>query len=347
MNELSPGKWWGLRRLATSAGLFQMTAVDQRPPIKNLVAEQLDQDADLYDEVANCKALLVETLQTKSSAMLLDPHYAIPRALRYLEPTKGLVVTLEDSIFDEQNGGRLSKSINNWDVGKIKRLGADAVKVLVWYRPDAPEDIRAAQHAYVKLIGEQCVRCDIAFLLEMLAYPLPDDERQTTDYVEMADKKIEYVLGAVEEFAKPEYGVDVFKLESPLGADTVPALGAKGSDDALRVFVKLGELAGRPWVMLSAGASPEAFINVLSHACAAGASGYLAGRSIWMRALANYPDQKAIRSSLLADSLPYMDHLNKLTAKHATAWFNHICYGPNGASFTPAQANFRDDYATL
>ena len=36
--ELSPGKLWGLRRLADAGGRFKMLAVDQRPPIKNLVA---------------------------------------------------------------------------------------------------------------------------------------------------------------------------------------------------------------------------------------------------------------------------------------------------------------------
>lgn len=32
--QLTPGKLWGLRRMADEAGIFKMTAVDQRPPIK-------------------------------------------------------------------------------------------------------------------------------------------------------------------------------------------------------------------------------------------------------------------------------------------------------------------------
>ena len=32
---LSAGKYWGMRRMADAQGRFKMTAVDQRPPIKN------------------------------------------------------------------------------------------------------------------------------------------------------------------------------------------------------------------------------------------------------------------------------------------------------------------------
>ena len=64
--------------------------------------------------------------------MHLDPHFAIPYSLDRLSPTKGLVVTLEDSLFQETDDGRLSTSIDDWSVNKIKRMGGDAVKVLAW-----------------------------------------------------------------------------------------------------------------------------------------------------------------------------------------------------------------------
>ena len=36
--SISAGKFWGMKRMADSAGRFKMTAVDQRPPIKKQVA---------------------------------------------------------------------------------------------------------------------------------------------------------------------------------------------------------------------------------------------------------------------------------------------------------------------
>jgi len=152
--DLSAGKLWGMRRMADENGLFRMTAVDQRPPIKNPIAAHYGVDQAPFDDVAKFKAMLVETLQSESTAMLLDPHYAIPRGLDHFSPTKGLIVTLEDSLFAENEGGRLSTEIDNWSVEKIKRMGGDAVKVLAWYRPDASDAVNQAQKDFTRRIGE-------------------------------------------------------------------------------------------------------------------------------------------------------------------------------------------------
>jgi tagatose 1,6-diphosphate aldolase len=37
-NKLQLGKQWGLRRMANAQGHFTMVALDQRPPIINLIA---------------------------------------------------------------------------------------------------------------------------------------------------------------------------------------------------------------------------------------------------------------------------------------------------------------------
>ncbi len=338
--QLTPGKLWGLRRMADANGIFKMTAVDQRPPIKAPIAKHLGVKDAPWDQVARFKRLLVETLQDQSTAMLLDPHYAIPHGLDALSPAKGLIVTLEDSLFKETPGGRLSSNIDDWSVAKIKRMGGDAVKVLAWYRPDAASDVCAAQQDYVKRIGEACVEEDIPFLFELLVYPLASDEDQTRDYVEMKGKKADNVLRSVEEFAKPDYGVDVFKLESP-----VNAADADGSAAVQAVFDEMGRLAGRPWVMLSAGAGKPEFKQVLQHAFTAGASGFLAGRAIWLDAFENYPDWAAIERDLRGGACDYMAEISALADEKAAAWNDHPCYGPGGAHFTPADASFRYCYA--
>lgn len=345
MIQLSPGKLWGMRRMADAGGRFKMTAVDQRPPIKNPIAKHYGVAEAPYDDVAGFKALLIETLQEQSSAMLLDPHYAIPRGLDLLSPQKGLIVTLEDSIFQETEGGRLSSRIDGWSVEKIKRLGGDAVKVLAWYRPDADAKTNAHQRDFVKRIGQECQRFDLPFLLELLVYPLARDAYQTKDYVEMRGKKADDVLKSVEEFAKPDYGVDVFKLESPLNADDVPGVGAPGWEEVQAVFDDLGRLAGRPWVMLSAGAGKQQFRNILTHAYKAGASGYLAGRAIWLDAFAHFPDWARMRAELAGDAAAYMHDLNALTDRDAAPWSSHSCFGEAGACFQPRDQSFRHSYA--
>lgn len=347
MPDLTAGKLWGMRRMADPDGYFMMTAVDQRPPIKGPIAAHYGTDEAPYDDVARFKAMLVETLNAQSSAMLLDPHYAIPRGIGRLPPAKGLIVTLEDSVFEDAVGGRISSAIDDWSVAKIKRMGGDAVKVLAWYRPDAEATIRTRQQDFVKRIGEDCAHFDIPFLFELLVYPLASDADQTRDYVEMQGKRADQVLASVEEFAKADYGVDVFKLESPVAAAAAPGVGGENWEEIQGLFEEMGRLAGRPWVMLSAGAGKAEFRRILTHAYRAGASGYLAGRAIWLDAFGHFPDWQAIQAELERDAVPYMEDLNRLTRDHATPWSAHGRYGDGGARFTPDDASFRHVYGTI
>ena len=343
--SLSAGKYWGLRRLADGTGRFKMTAVDQRPPIKNPIKEKRGVPEAPWEDVAGFKEMLITELQAESSALLLDPHYAYPRGVSRMDPARGLILTLEDSLFEETPGGRLSGEIDDWSVEKIKRAGGDAVKVLAWYRPDAEPDVCRRQQDYVARIGEACARYDIPFVFELLIYPLAKDAEQTGDYVEMKTKKPELVLESVRTFADAKYGVDLFKLESPLAADDVPGVGGEGWEEAQKLFDALGQAAGRPWVMLSAGAGMAAFRNILTHAYKAGASGYLAGRAIWLKAFQAFPDWEAIRTGLRGEAIAYMKDINALTDAEATPWQAHPCFGADGVGISPADATFRHSYS--
>jgi tagatose 1,6-diphosphate aldolase len=342
---LSAGKFRGLSRLADSGGRFKMLAVDQRPPIEGPIRAARACDQAPWEDVAEFKRMLVQELQAEASAALLDPHYAYPASIRLLDPKIGLILTLEDSAFQETPGGRLSHDITEWSVEKIKRAGGDAVKVLAWYRPDAAPAVVAHQKDLVKRIGETCARFDIPFVLELLVYPLAGDGDQTKEYVEMRAKRAEHVLKSVETFASRDYGVDLFKLESPVPAPDVPGIGTPGSQETQALFDEMGRLARMPWVMLSAGASMSDFRRVLVYAYRAGASGYLAGRAIWLDAFKAFPDWAGIRRGLRQDAVPYMRDLNALTDEHAKPWTGHPLYGAAGAGIAHPDASFRINYA--
>ncbi|MGB8327330.1 MAG: tagatose 1,6-diphosphate aldolase [Steroidobacteraceae bacterium] len=342
--EISAGKYWGMRRLADAAGRFKMTAVDQRPPIQNPIKAKRGVAEAPWEDVARFKELLIEELQGSCSAMLLDPHYAYPRGVTLLNPAIGLILTLEDSVYEESAAGRLSAEIDDWSVEKIKRVGADAVKVLTWYRPDAGAAVCRPQRDFTARVGAACARYDLPFVFELLVYPLARDREQTREYVEMKSKRPELVLESVRTFAAPDFGVDLFKLESPLAAEAVPGVDGPDWQQAQRWFDALGEAAARPWVMLSAGAGMTEFYRVLTHAYRAGASGYLAGRAIWLRAFEHFPDWNAMRAGLRGEAVAYMNELNTLTERAARAWHAHPCYGPTGPRVLPADATFRHVY---
>jgi len=347
--EMSPGKYWGMKRLADASGRFKMMAADQRPPIKNLINERRGTEAAPYSDVCEVKAALVRELTSEASAVLLDPHYAYPAAIGLVPAAKGLLLTLEDSVFDESPEGRLSAEIDHWSVTKIKRTGADAVKVLAWYRPDASAEVLDHQHQFVARIGDACRRFDIPFVFELLVYPMLGESGHTTDYVEQPGKKSDHVLRSVEAFSGPEYGIDLFKLECPINATNVPDPD-DNTDDSQRatdLFAEMGRLAERPWVMLSAGAEKEQFHRILAHAYRAGASGYLAGRAIWWEAFQNFPDLGAMSAALRSDGVEYMRRINRLTDEQAMPWTSHQIHLPSGPSLAGAGPGFRESYANF
>jgi tagatose 1,6-diphosphate aldolase len=304
-----------------------MVALDQRPPLFEAIAQAkgISKDKVEYADVTAAKRLLVESLAPHCSSMLFDPNFAVPAAIDLLPPRCGLIMTLEEHRVEETTGGRKSRAISDWNVEKIRAMGADAVKVLAWYRPDADPAINEHQKRFVREIGEECARFDIPYVLELLVYPFLGSANHTADYVEAPGKLPELVIGSVREFAKPEYGVDLLKLESPLAANSLPPRdGSAAAKAAQQEFDAIGDLCRErniPWVLLSGGAATEKFERVLDFAYAAGAGGFLAGRTIWLHAVRNYfPDRKAVAESLRKDGVGVIERLNALTKSKGQAW---------------------------
>ena len=324
-SAISAGKLWSLRRLADADGFFMMTAVDQRPGVVAQVVKVKGQSSpeQRYADVGAVKKLLIEELSAVSSAMLVDPGFAYPYAATSLDPRKGLLLTLEQFESVDSPGGRKTLAYPGWSVEKIKRLGADGVKLMLWYRPDASNDVLDHQHALVRAVGDECRRHDIAFLVEPLVYPLGESSGGADQYHEDPTKRPELVLDTLDELKKPEYGIDIFKLETPLPIATVPDpdLATSGSRACQRWFDQIDARLDRPWVMLSAGAAMEPFRRVLTYAFRAGASGYLAGRAIWWPAFRDcYPDMDAFRAQVRSEGLPYVAKVQEALRRHATPW---------------------------
>ncbi|OYX15493.1 MAG: tagatose-bisphosphate aldolase [Rhizobiales bacterium 32-66-8] len=325
MNSI--GKMRGLARLADADGHFRMVALDQRPPMFDAIAQarKIAKNEVTFADVCAAKRLLVEELSGHCSSMLMDPNFAVPAAIDALPPRTGLIVTLEEHRVEETQGGRKSRVIPNWSVEKIGAMGGDAVKVLAWYRPDADDDVIAHQKRFVREIGEDCRRSGLPFIFELLVFPFLGSAGHTADYVESPTKLPQLVIDSVREFAKPEYNVDLMKLESPLAAAALPARdGSAPSLAAQMDFDAVGKIcrdAGVPWVMLSGGASRENFERVLEYAYAAGASGFLAGRTIWLDAVrSHFPDSDKVRNALRGDGIEILERLNRLTKNQASPW---------------------------
>jgi len=310
-NAHTPGKAHGLVRISDGYGRYAMLAVDQRPPLFQLVTRALGKPEDaVAGEVGVLKGLLAEVLAPDVTGLLVDPLYGYPYVLPVLPRTTGLLLTLEDHRFDvTPNGYRRSRMIRGWSVDAAIRAGADALKLLVWHRPDAPPEVRDAQEGLVRDVGEACVRADRPFVLELLPYPLPDETGEA-----YARRLPELSFGLVEAFAAPAFRVDLYKIALPGAPDAVHEWGGThyGLQDLRELMTRTTHLLPAPWVLLSGGMSSDRFITSLALATDAGARGYLAGRAVWGPAVEAYPDANAVRRRLGGDAARVLQSLNRI-----------------------------------
>lgn len=340
MMKVSPGKLWGLRRLADEGGRFKMLAMDQTGPIVNPIKEVRGLEKAPFEDVAAVKLLLARHLTKDVSAVLVDPPLGYAPAIAEVPARKGLILATEWATWEVTATGRKSCNIPGWDAGVIRTIGADAVKVNLWFRPDVSPDVKVNQLAYVNSVKRACARADIPFVLEFLIYPFPGEDAD-----EFAGRRTQLVLGGLSDpdIMDPE-GVDVYKLEAPIQMAHVPDPEGPGAAKVQAVFDRMASGIRRPWVQLSGGAGPDDFLRILTYSYRAGASGYLAGRAIWAEAFRKFPDLKAMEQDLRTKAAAVVERANELTDRMATPWPSHGSWSgkvemePDGPGFASAYA---------
>ncbi len=305
MQGRSIGKVRGLQRCSTPRGALAVLALDHR--------NSLHRALKLEAEAAGTPALItafkqeiVTTVGDAATALLLDPVYGAAQVVASgtLPPNVGLTVALEASGYTGEPSARRSEILSGWSVAKAKRMGADAIKLLVYYHPDAPTagEIRAL----VQQVGEACRREDITFFLETLSYSLDPARSKPA-----GDERRRVVIETAARLTP--LGADVLKTEFPVDI-TVDPDGATWAN-ACR---ELTEASTVPWILLSAGVDYATYLQQVMVACQAGASGVAAGRAIWQEATAMEGNNR--RAFLERVARPRMARVTALCDALARPW---------------------------
>jgi len=275
MKNLTIGKIRGLQQISRSSGIFIMCAMDHRAGLISMI-EEAQHDAPDYNEIVSVKLDMCAAIGRYASGVLLDPEYGAAQciAANVLTGRTGLLVSVEATGYEKDPMGRLTTLLKGWSVEKIKRMGAQAVKMLVYYRPDIKK-LAARQLKIIARVADDCLKYDIPFLVEPKTYRI---EGESMGSAEFAERLPEMVIETARQItALP---VDVLKAEFP--ADM------KYDKDVseLAEYCKQLDAASRvPWVILSAGVDYETFRDEVTIASRAGASGFLGGRAIWQEAM--------------------------------------------------------------
>ena len=322
-----------MKAVSTESGTIAAAAMDQRGSLKKALAQA--SGGDVTDAMMEeFKAAVTEVLTPHASAILLDPQWGIEPSKKR-SPNAGLLLAYEQSGYDNTRPGRLPDLLPHWSVRRLKEVGANCVKVLLYYTPFDARDINEEKHAFVDRIGDECRTNDIPLFLEFVGYdPVGGDDKG----VEFAKLKPKVVAGSMAEFTKERYGVDVMKVEVPVnmkfvqGSASFTGQRAYTRDEALDHFRAAASVATKPFIYLSAGVSNAEFTEALELAAESSVSwaGVLCGRATWKDGIPVYGKEgvDAFRAWLQTEGVKNIGNVNE-RLKRASSWFD--AYGVRSA----------------
>lgn len=269
---LSVGKLRGMQQCSTQNGALVLLALDHRNNLRNALAPK-NPETVRDEDLSQFKQMVTEHVAPAAPAILLDPEFGAAQVIASgsLPREVGLVVAVEATGYTGEPTGRESKILPGWSIAKARRMGASAVKLLVYYHPDGilAEEIES----FVEQVAAECQEQDMLLFLEPLSYSiipgrktLPPDERRRV------------VIETARRLTVP--GVDVLKAEFPLDIQTEPDEG-----EWAKACAELTGASHVPWILLSASVSFDTYLRQVVVACQQGASGVAAGRAVWKEAV--------------------------------------------------------------
>jgi tagatose-1,6-bisphosphate aldolase len=198
-------------------------------------------------------------------------------------------VAIESTGYTGDATARQAQIIPGWSVEKAKRMGASAIKLLVYYHPDS--STASEIEVFTSKIAEDCKKQDLVLMLEPLSYSLNENKKLTSE-----EKR--YVV--VETARRlTSLNVDILKAEFPLDVADVDESKWAGA------CAEISAASLVPWILLSAAVDYEAFVRQVTVACNAGASGIAVGRAVWKEAVTLNGDKRMKFTDFYAAEAPF------------------------------------------
>ena len=326
--SFTEGKVRHMKALSDKNGVIAAAAMDQRGSLQKAIASAkgVPQDQITKQMMEEFKVAVSRILTPHASAILLDPEYGLPAA-NARSKNAGLLLAYEESGYDNTKQGRLPDLLPHVSAKRLLDWGANAVKILLYYSAFDDPQVNDIKHAFIERIGAESQANDVPFFLEFVSYdPKGGDEKG----LEFAKQKPKLVTAAMTEFSKPQYGVDVLKVEVPInavyveGSSVYKGQKAYSRQEALDHFRHAADVAKKPFIYLSAGVSNATFIENLSMAAESGTdySGVLCGRATWADGVPIYGKQglQALEDWLSKEGVKNIESVNA-ALKTAKPWY--------------------------
>ena len=172
----------GLDACAADKGNFSVLALDHRNNHRRALAPD-DPGSVTFERMVAIKRSIVRAVAPVADGILLDPELGAGPAIHdgSLPSGCGLMVAVEETGYEGPATERTTQLMQGWSVNQVKRMGADAVKLLLYYHPDAAN--AEQQERLLMAVAEDCADADIPLFLETLTYPIDPAGGKLTDEV--------------------------------------------------------------------------------------------------------------------------------------------------------------------
>jgi tagatose 1,6-diphosphate aldolase len=330
---LTPGKLRGLQRISHPNGTLTMVALDQNSSMINMMKDarkKKGQEGEpSYEEIVEAKLDLCRSFGAQGSAVLIDAYYGAANFLMTgaIGRNTGMLVRVEKSGGPKNTvGAPITEYEPGLSVAKIKRMGADAVKLLAPFEPDE-FDSAEKQFAFVEQVYNECKKNDILFLLEPVSFPFNQkgekEDKKSKTYL---DRKARAII----EGARVLSGMcDVFKAEFP------GSFGHEADSKLQENLHALNEASKTPWVLLSAGVDFPDYKKQVEMAVKAGASGVLGGRAFWKEYF-TFGTKEESQKFARSEGSNRVKQIQEIVMSQAKPWYAR--YGLTAESFSNIRA---------
>ena len=242
-----------------------MLAMDQRVSLETMFrAAGRDTSTGSLDAFRD---LVLDAAAAHVSAILLERGYLARAGLgAWANGSTALIVAADD--LEQPAGMPAQDSTVDLEAAALAvTLEAAALKLLIIWLADAGDEQHAQQAAMARSFVELAHAQGMLALVEVIAHggSRPGERPLTADELLLAAEQ----LGC---------GSDIYKAQ-------VPIQGGDSAEDVERLARDMTTTVGVPWVVLSTGVPDARFPELVGASCRGGASGFLAGRAIWSRAV--------------------------------------------------------------
>lgn len=286
----------GYAQICRGDGAMMVIACDQRGGMRSLLAGTPEAQAAIGNDVLGLTKMdITAHLARHAGCVLVDPICAVPGLVDQgvLDRATGLLIGIDASGFDTTpEGYRISNMVPGVTARRVRALGGTGAKIMIYLRSDTPAANTANMATLRAAIADYAAE-DLLLVVEFLTYALPGETPGA-----YAAKVPGLIVGGSKLCL--EAGAKVLKIPYP----GTPAACAE-------VTALCGTV---PWAVLSAGVDHATFLGQVETAMANGASGVIAGRSLWKDCISL--DRAVTRDRLETLAVPRLREIEAVIARH-------------------------------